>query len=223
MSIVTILVIKRSLKTMDGEQLIMTIAKNKESNGEEARKAFELFCGYYTEKVTQMAVVLCRRWKKSEDYAYVIVQCAFEKVWQCHSFDKRKSRIKDIDKAILYWMNTILYHEMTLFSQKGNCSHPEEEDLPLITSPEMFIESYIGDDYLTDEQFEAVRATMEKAFSGLSEQEVTVYLTYKLYLKVNDRVPQRVLKKLRARYGITQDAIKHCRLRVEQKLKEVQI
>lgn len=208
---------------MDGEQLIMTIARNKETNKEEAREAFDLFCGYYLERVTQMAVVLCRRWKKSEDYAYVIVQCAFDKVWQYPTFVKSKTRFKDTDMAILHWIDKILYHEMSLFSQKGDCSHPETEDLPIITSTQMFIEGYIEDEYMTDEQFDAVKATFEKAFAGLSEQEVTVYLTYELYLKVNDRVPRRVLKKLRARYGITQDAIKHCRLRVKQKLEEAQI
>ena len=64
---------------------------------------------------------------------------------------------------------------------------------------------------------------MDEAFGHLTEQEITIYLTYKLYLKSNKRVPQRVLKKLRSRYGITQDAIKHCYLRMGQKLEEVQI
>jgi len=208
---------------MDGEQLIMTIAKNKETNREEAKRAFTLFCGYYQERVTQMAVVHCRRWKKSEDYSCVIVQCAFDKVWQYPTFVKSKTHFKDTDKAILHWIDKILYHEMSLFSEKGNCSHPEAEDLPIITSTEAFVEGYIGEDYLSDEQFEAVKAKLDATFAGLNEQEVTVYLTYKLYLKMNDRVPHRVLKKLRSRYGITQDAIKHCRIRVEQKLKEVQI
>lgn len=80
---------------MDGEKLIMTIAQNKEANKEEARKAFDLFCGYYQERVIQMAVVLCRRWKKSEDYAYIIAQCAFEKVWLHPTFDKSKTAIKN--------------------------------------------------------------------------------------------------------------------------------
>ena len=208
---------------MDGEQLIMTIAKNKETDREEAKKAFELFCGYYQERVTQMAVVHCRRWKKSEDNACVIVQCAFDKVWQYPTFEKGKTHFKDTDKAILHWIDKILYHEMSLFSEKGNCSHPEPEDLPIITSTEAFIENFIEDEYLSDERFEALKATLDETFAGLSEKEVTVYLTYKLYQKVNERVPQRVLKKLRTRYGITQDAIKHCKLRVEQKLKEVRI
>lgn len=208
---------------MDGEKLIMTIAQNKEANKEEARKAFDLFCGYYQERVIQMAVVLCRRWKKSEDYAYIIAQCAFEKVWLHPTFDKSKTAIKNTDKAILRWIDVIQFHEMTLFSEKGNCSHPEPEDLPLITDTGLFIERYLEDEYLSDEAFNAMRAKMDEAFGHLTEQEITIYLTYKLYLKSNKRVPQRVLKKLRSRYGITQDAIKHCYLRVGQKLEEVQI
>lgn len=208
---------------MDGEQLIMTIAKNKETNREEAKKAFALFCSYYEKEATKIAVALCRSWKQSEDYAYAIVQCAFEKVWLCPTFNKSKTHFKDTDKAILRWLHTILIHEMTLFSQKGNCSHPEPEDLPLITDTGMFIENYMDDDYMSEERFESLKMKLDETFAGLSEQEVTIFLTYKLYLKVYDRVPHRVLKKLRARYGITQDAIKHCRLRVVQKLKEVQI
>ena len=41
---------------MDGEQLIMIIAKNKETNKEEAKKAFALFCGYYEEEATKMSI-----------------------------------------------------------------------------------------------------------------------------------------------------------------------
>lgn len=51
MNVVAFLVIKQSTKYMDGEKLIMTIAQNKEANKEEARKAFDLFCGYYQEHV----------------------------------------------------------------------------------------------------------------------------------------------------------------------------
>lgn len=208
---------------MDGEQLIMAIARNKETNREEARKAFDLFCGSYEKKATKMAVALCRGWKRPDDYAYAIVQCAFEKVWLFPTFDKSKTQFKDTDKAILHWLHKILLHEMTLFSQKGNCSHPEPEDLPIITDSGMFIEEYLDEEYIAEEQFTALKEKLDENLAGLSEQELTIFLTYKLYLKVNERVPQRVLKKLRTRYNITQDAIKHCRLRVEQKLKEVQL
>lgn len=209
--------------TMDGEQLLMTIARNKEADREKARKAFELFCGSYEKDATKIAIALCRSWHRSDDYAYAIVQCAFEKVWLYPAFDKGKTHFQDTDKAILHWLHTILLHEMTLFSQKGNCSHPEPEDLPIITDSGAFIEKYLDEDYLPEEQFATLKEKLDEAFLGLSEQEVTIYLTYKLYLKVNDRVPRIVLKKLRTRYGITQDGIKHCRLRVEQKLKEVKI
>ena len=208
---------------MDGEQLLMIIAKNKETNKEEAKKAFELFCGYYEKEATKIAVALCRSWKRSDDNAFDIVQCAFEKVWLYPTFDKSKTHFKNTDKAIMRWLNTILIREMTLFSQMGNCSHPEPEDLPLITDSGMFVEYYMEDEYMSEEQFEVAKKKLDEIFAGLSEQEITILLTYKLYLKAKGRVPHRVLKKLRTRYGITQDAIKHCRLRVEQKLKEVQI
>ena len=199
--------------------MIMMIAQNKDKNREEARRVFELFCSSYEKKAAQEAVIICRRYQRPEQYAFDIVQCAFEKIWLYPTFDKQKTNIKDIDRAIMQWISKILYHELMLFSEKGNCSHPEAEDLPLITSTEAFIESYLENDYLSKERFEALKNRLDEVFAGLSEQEVTVYLTYKLYLKINDRVPRNVLKKLRSRYNITQDAIKHCHLRVEQKLR----
>lgn len=203
---------------MDGEQLLMIIAKNKETNKEEAKKAFELFCGYYEKEATKIAVALCRSWKRSDDNAFDIVQCAFQKVWLYPTFDKSKTHFKDTDKAIMRWLNTILIREMTLFSQKGNCSHPEPEDLPLITDSGMFVEYYMEDEYMSEEQFEVAKKKLDEIFAGLSEQEITILLTYKLYLKANGRVPHRVLKKLRTRYGITQDAIKQDRLRIACKV-----
>lgn len=207
-----------TLIKMDGTKLIMQIAQNKGKNQEEAQKAFALFCSYYEKDALKMAKVICQRYQKPEKYAFDIVQCAFEKVWLYHSFDREKANIKNTDRAILQWISKILYHELMLFSEKGNCSHPEAEDLPLITSTEAFIEEYLDDEYLPEERFSAIKAVLDKAFSELSEQEITIYLTYKLYLKVGKTVPRNVLKKLRSRYKITQDGIKHCRLRVEQKL-----
>lgn len=208
---------------VDGEQLIKSIACNKDVNKEEAVKSFELFCGYYEERVTQRAVVLCERWKKKEIFAYQIVQCAFQKVWLYPTFNKEKSKIKNTDKAILNWINCILVHELTLLSENGDCSHPEAEDLPLITSPEEFIGEHFKDEHISDDDFEIMRTKLVEILEGLTEQEITIYLTYKLYDRPGKKMPRNVLKKLRARYGITQDAIKHCKLRVEQKLKEVQI
>lgn len=206
---------------VDGEQLIKSIACNKGVNKEEAVKSFELFCGYYEERVTQRAVVLCERWKKKESYAYQIVQCAFQKVWLYPTFNKEKSRIKNTDRAILNWIYWILVHELTLLSENGDCSHPEAEDLPLITSPEVFIGEHFKDEHITDDDFEIMRTKLVEILEGLSEQEITIYLTYKLYARPGKKMPRNVLKKLRTRYGITQDAIKHCKIRVEQKLQEV--
>lgn len=203
---------------MDGEQLIMTIRNNKELNREEAKKAFELFCGYYEKEATKIAIVHCQRWKRSEDYAYAIVQCAFEKVWLYPTFDKSKTHYKDTDKAILNWLSKILIRELTLFSAKGNCSHTEPEDLPLITNSAEFIEERFEDEYVSDEDFARMKVQLDMVLAGLSEQEITIYLTYKLYERPGKRIPRSVQKKLRAKYGITQDGIRKSHLRTEQKI-----
>ena len=205
---------------LDGEQLIAAIAANKRTNVEEAKKAFTLFCGKYDSDATRMAIVICRRWKRSEDYAYVIVQCAFEKVWLYPTFNKSKTKFEDTDRAILHWLNKILLREMTLFSEKGHCSHVDPEDLPIITNSAEFIQEHFSDEYISDTDLEQVRLLLEKYLEGLSEQEITIFLTYRLYERPGRKVPRTVLKKLRSRYNITQDGIKHCRLRVEQKIGE---
>lgn len=203
---------------MDGEQLIRTIALNKERDREEARKAFELFCGYYEERATQMALVFCEKWKKPEGDAYQIVQCAFEKIWLYPSFDKSKSNCKDTDKAILWWINWIMVHELTLLSQNGDCSHPEAEDLPMITNPSEFIVEKFKDEFLSDEDFERMKKVLDKLVASLNEQEMTIYLTYKIYEAPGKKVPRNVLNKLRTRYNISQDGIRKCHWRVKEQI-----
>lgn len=203
---------------IDGEQLIIAIAQNKTQDRKLAEKAFELFCGHYEEKAIKMAIVICRNYKRPESYAYDIVQCAFQKIWLYPTFKKNKTRINNTDRAILQWISKILYHELTLFSEKGDCSHPEAEDLPLITSSEAFVENFYGEEHISNDEMMAVKEILDKILFGLSEQEVTIFLTYKLYLKEGKSVPRNVLKKLRHRYNLSQDSIKHCRLRVEQKI-----
>ena len=198
--------------------MIRTIALNKERDREEARKAFELFCGYYEERATQIALVLCEKWKKPEGDAYQIVQCAFEKIWLYPSFDKSKSNCKDTDKAILWWINWIMVHELTLLSQNGDCSHPEAEDLPMITNPSEFIVEKFKDEFLSDEDFERMEKVLDKLVAGLNEQEMTIYLTYKVYETPGKKVPRNILNKLRTRYNISQDGIRKCHWRVKEQI-----
>lgn len=203
---------------MDGEQMIRTIALNKEKDREEAKKAFILFCGCYEVRATQMALTLCERWKKPESDAYQIVECAIEKIWLYPSFDRGKTNCKDDDRAILWWINSILVHELTMLSQNGGCSHPEAEDLPMITNPSEFIAEKFKDDYLSDEDFERMKKVLDKLVAGLNEQEITIYLTYKLYETPGKKVPRNVLNKLRTRFNISQDGIRKCQWRVKEKI-----
>lgn len=203
---------------IDGEHLIKTIALNKHTNRDEAQNAFALFCSYYETRAVQMALVHCGKWRRPESVAYQIVQCAFEKIWLYPTFNKSKSKCKDTDRAILNWIFWIMVHELTLLSQSGGCSHPEEEDLPLITNPLEYIGEKFKDEFLSDEEIERMKTELEKIVAGLSEQEITIYLTYKVYDRPGKKVPRSVLNKLRARYNITQAGIRKCQWRVKEQV-----
>lgn len=203
---------------IDGEHLIKTIALNKYTNRDKARNAFVVFCSSYENRALQMALVHCGKWKKPERVAYQIVQCAFEKIWLYPSFDKSKSKCKDTERAILNWIFWIVVHELTLLSQSGGCSHPEAEDLPLITNPLEYIGEVFKAEYLSNEDIEKMKLKLEKIVAGLSEQELTIYLTYKVYERPGKKVPRNVLNKLRTRYNITQAGIRKCQWRVKQQV-----
>lgn len=203
---------------MDGEQLLNTIACHRETNREEAEKAFTLFCGLYGTRLTQIAILLCKKWKKPEGYVDQIVRCAFQKVWLYPSFDRKKSNFRDTDLAILNWLNWILVHELILLSQRGDCSHPEKEDLPIITNTYEFIGEFFKEEYVPEKDLARIRDRLEERLSGLSEQELTIYLTYKVYERPGKRIPRNVLKKLRSRFNISQDGIRQCHWRVKQQI-----
>ena len=58
---------------IDGEQLIKTVALNKHTNRDEARKAFVLFCSSYEKQAVQMALIHCGKWRKPESVAYCVL------------------------------------------------------------------------------------------------------------------------------------------------------
>jgi flavorubredoxin len=205
---------------VNGEILIRTIAGNKDSNPTVAKAAFTQYCSYYEERLMKIAVVLCKNFKSPEAVAYNIVQCAFEKVWKYPTFTMDEKNFKSIDRAMLSWLFTILLHEKLLYTNNGFCSHPDEEDLAIITSSSDFIKEKFKDEYIAPHDFELMKKCLDKILCGLNEKEITIYLTYKLYKRIHKNVPGSVLKKLRTRYNLSQDALRQCRYRIIQQIED---
>ena len=86
----------------------------------------------------------------------------------------------------------------------------------MITNPSEFIVEKFKDEFLSDEEFERMKKVLDKLVASLNEQEVTIYLTYKVYETPGKKVPRNVLNKLRTRYNISQDGIRKCHWRVLQ-------
>lgn len=205
---------------VNGKMLINTIASNKESNPAVARAAFEQYCSYYEEKLTKLAVVLCKNLKSPEAVAYNIVKCAFEKVWKYPTFKFNRDKFKSIDRAMLSWLFAFLLNEKALYTNNGFCSHPEEEDLPIVTTSSEFVEEKFKEEYISPDDFGVMKHKLDEILAGLSEKEITVYLTYKLYKRVGKRVPGSVLKKLRTKYNFSQGALRQCHYRVKKQIED---
>lgn len=191
---------------VDGVFLLRSIA-NKNNNKEEAEKAFTLFVSYFEEKIKLLVEVNARHMGYNENVAFEAIQCTFNKVWLYPSFDIKKSRCKNEEKAIIIWLVQIANSQMHQFSRKGVCAQiRDEEDLSLIEDASQFIEFHISDLDL-EMKIEYVMA-MNKKLAPLDEKHRIIYLTYKAYQIRGKKLPRSVLEKLRKRLGITQTTIR---------------
>lgn len=198
---------KKDMQKVDGVQLIRTIA-NKDKDQEAARKALDLFVGYFEIKIKKRVEILALKYGYNENVAFEAIQCAFNKVWLYPTFDMRKSSCTNEENAIIIWLVKIAFSQMCQFTRTGVCAQiSEEEDLSVIDNTEDFVDSFqvAGLDPLEKMQLIEI---MEKKLSLLDEKHRIIYLTYKAYQKSGKKLPRKLLEKLRKRLGLSQNAIR---------------
>ena len=89
-----------NFENLPGNELIEYISF-KEEFAEEAEQAFIIFRDRYQRDILRKAEIYCNKFKYSEVVAVEVATCAFARVWKYHSFDVKKAKSKNIDKAIL--------------------------------------------------------------------------------------------------------------------------
>lgn len=147
----------------------------------EAEKAFIVFCNRFQQDVIKTAEIYSNKYGHSEVIALDIANCTFAKVWKYHSFDKSKSKIKDIDKAIKIWLHAIVFNELMKYGVKDTCSEPEEEDLSIVENLDDLVSVTVGEDSEKRKDLKIRLEIIERAMLGLSEKHKIIYLTYKAY------------------------------------------
>ena len=197
---------KKEESLVDGVQLLNAIA-NKKEDLKAAKDALTLFIGHFETKIMLQVEILADKIGYDENVAFNAIECAFNKVWNYPTFDLKKSRCKDPEKAIIIWLIQIAVSQMHQFSRKGVCAQiREDEDLSVIETPDDFVSFYMPD-LDSDKKLEYVLA-FNKRLSVLDEKHRIIYLTYKAYHIQGKKLPRNVLEKLRIRLGLVQATVR---------------
>lgn len=197
---------KKEESLVDGVHLLKIIA-NKKNDLEAAKKALMLFTGYFESKIKKYVEVNANKIGYDENVAFEAIQCTFNKVWNYPTFDMKKSRCKNEERAIIIWLMSIATSQMHQYSRMGECAQLKiEEDLSVIETSEEFVSFHI-EDWSFEKKMEYVLA-FNKRLSILDEKHRIIYLTYKAYQTRGKKLPRTLLNKLRKRLGVSQVTIR---------------
>ena len=197
---------KKEESLVDGVQLLNAIA-NKNEDLKAAKDALTLFVGYFETKIMLPVETLADKIGYDENVAFNAIECTFNKVWNYPTFDIKKARCKDPEKAIIIWLIQIAVSQMHQYSGKGVCAQiKNDEDLSVIERSDDLVSFYLPD-LDSDEKLEYVLA-LNKKLSVLDEKHRIVYLTYKAYHIQGKKLPRKVLDKLRKRLGLVQATVR---------------
>lgn len=198
------------IKNMEqtGDMLIKIMA-DKTADSSTVDEAFDLFCGKYASRLLHLVECQCAKLGYPADIAFKAVECAFSRVRKYPTFDKLKSKCKDIDNAIVLWLNKIAYTQVLKFKNNGECADvSHEEDLAVVTNVPDFYEIASRYEYISKEEKEAKIALVESKMSELDDKHRIVLLTYLAYESQYKTLPRSLLLKLRTQLNLSQSSIR---------------
>lgn len=196
-----------NFKLLPSDELIEYISF-KDEFPEEAELAFTEFCDRFQVDVLQKAEIYSNKYGHSEVIALDIANCTFAKVWKYHSFDKKKTKVKNIDTAIKLWLYPIVFNELMKYGIKNTCVEPDKEDLDIVENVDELINFTVGGDIEKNRDLKVHLEILEKAMLGLSDKHKIIYLTYKAYENNYKNLPRSVSKKLKEKLNLAASSIR---------------
>lgn len=194
-------------KILPSDELIEYISF-KDEFPEEAELAFVEFCNRFQADVLQKAEIYSSKYGHSDVTALDIANCTFAKVWKYHSFDKKKTKAKNIDTAIKLWLYPIIFNELMKYGIKDTCSEPDEDDLDIVENIEDLVSVTVGKDVEKKRDLKVHLEILERAMLGLSDKHKIIFLTYKAYENNYKNIPRSVSKKLKEKLNLVASSIR---------------
>jgi DNA-directed RNA polymerase specialized sigma24 family protein len=178
--------------------------------GEMAREAFRVFTFRFQLDLQKKLIPICKGWGYDKQVASEIAYSTFERVWKYPTFDKRKAKQKDYDKAISFYLYGIAGNLLADYkrNQRGEGS-PFTGDEEIIREFPDIENMEIGKERkaILVERQEYIKKLLDR----LSPKHRIIYLTYKHYEHVTKegfKLPRKLLKNLRTELDLTQTTVR---------------
>ena len=209
-----------NFESMSSSDLLEFISCWKNEYPEQSEMAFQFFCFRFERDLLQKAEIYCAKFGYNEAIALMVTQCAFARVWKYPTFDVKKTKLKNIDKAISLWLYPILYTQIVLLGKQDTCAEPtEEEDLSVISNIDELVLYTVGDEIEKTKVLKTKLHSIDSALLGVPEKHRIIWLTYKAYEQKGKNIPRSVSKKLQEQLDLTQASIRIYKMQANQHIK----
>ena len=191
-----------------GDELINIMA-DKTRNEMEKDAAFQTFCAKYELRLNRLVEVQCAKLGYSAEIAFKAVECTFARVRRYPAFDKMKTRIKNMDNAIIIYLNKIAYTQVLKFKNGKECAEVNaDENLAVINDATGFYEVVSQRQYMSEEEKERKIQWLNVKLAGMEEKHRIVLLTYLAYESQGKNLPRTLTLKLRTQLNLEQSSIR---------------
>ena len=137
------------------------------------------------------------------------MECAFARVRRYPTFDKMKTKIKNVDNAIVTWLNKIAFTQVLKFKNGNECAEVNtDEDLAVVNDATGFYEVVSQRHYMSDEEKEEKIQWLNLKLAGMEEKHRIVLLTYLAYESQGKKLPRSLTLKLRTQLNLEQSSIR---------------
>lgn len=189
--------------------VLISIMADKSRSKMEIDAAFQTFCAKYELRLNRLVEVQCAKLGYSAEIAFKAVECAFARVRRYPTFDKMKTKIKDIDNAIVVWLNKIAYTQVLKFKNGKECAEVNaDEDLTVINDATGFYEVVSQRQFMSDEEKEKKIQWLNAKLACMEEKHRIVLLTYLAYESHGKKLPRTLTLKLRTQLNLEQSTIR---------------
>lgn len=189
--------------------VLISIMADKSHSEMEIDAAFQMFCAKYELRLNRLVEVQCAKLGYSADIAFKAVECTFSRVRRYPTFNKMKTKIKNIDNAIIVWLNKIAYTQVLKFKNGMECAEVNvDEDLSVVNDATGFYEVVSQRQYMSEEEKEEKIQLLNIKLAGMEEKHRIVLLTYLAYESQGRKLPRTLTLKLRTQLNLEQSTIR---------------